>query len=307
MASNKFPSLQELDDERQLNVDKQKPLLTTQSSFMSIAGDPVSASLPVDDVYPVPRANSSRCHIYSLDHYNSLYRKSIDHPDAFWTEIARNTLKWIEPFRTGMRGSLKEGDIRWFEHGKLNVCENCVDRWAEIEPDRVALIWEGDEPDQQLKITYKTLQQQVSKVANMLRALRCRKYDTVTIYMSMIPELVYTVLACARIGVIHSVVFAGYSSASVRERIRDCRSRVVITCDRGFRGGKEVLLKKTMDEALEGIPEVHTCIVFRHPHKPLEDVPMTRLRDVDGSQISAGLGPFFPLGPLDPKNFFFFF
>ncbi|CEM39796.1 unnamed protein product [Vitrella brassicaformis CCMP3155] len=188
-----------------------------------------------------------------------------------------------------------DGHVSWFLNGKLNVCENCVDRWAEETPDRIALIWEGDDPSHSKRITYRDLHTQVCKFANMLKRLGVRKHDTVGIYMPMIPETVYAMLACARLGAIHSVVFAGFSSHSLRDRLDDAHCKVVITADQGVRGGKVIPLKSVMDEALKECPLVEKCIVFKHQG---HDIDWTEGRD-------EAMRPYCPLEPMDNEDLLF--
>ncbi|KAJ3072417.1 acetyl-CoA synthetase [Podochytrium sp. JEL0797] len=211
-------------------------------------------------------------HIASLEEYQQLYKKSIEEPEVFWETIAREEVEWSIPFEDGdvVRGNFAEGSVAWFSSGFLNVCVNCVDRHAAVDPNRTALIHEADEPGQDCKISYGELLVQVSRFANALRSLGVSKGDTVAIYLPMIPQAVYAMLACARIGAVHSVVFAGFSAESLAGRIQDAKSKILITSDQGKRGGKTVHLKQIADLA--------HVIVFRRTGDPM--VPFTAPRDV---------------------------
>lgn len=180
-------------------------------------------------------------------------------------------MTWSKPFETVKHGSFHEGDVAWFLEGELNVSYNCVDRHALSTPDKVAIIHEGDEPDQVRKITYGELLRLVCQMANTLKNLGVRKGDNVAIYMPMIPEALIAMLACARIGAVHSVVFAGFSSDSLRDRVIDCSARVVITSDEGRRGGKNIATKRIVDDALRDYQtHVEHVIVFRRTGSPVD-------------------------------------
>jgi acetyl-CoA synthetase len=196
--------------------------------------------------------------------YFRLYERSLAEPDRFWAEQAQR-LDWIKPF-TKVRSGSFEGDVRiaWYEDGTLNACYNCVDRHLARRAEQTAILWEGDEPGEDRRITYRELHQAVCRFANVLKARGVRKGDRVTIYLPMIPEIAVAMLACARIGAIHSVVFGGFSPDSLVGRIRDCRSTVLITADEGRRGGRTVPLKRNADAALAQCPEVRDVIVVRH-------------------------------------------
>ena len=195
--------------------------------------------------------------------YEQGYRLSIDEPDLFWGEQGR-ILDWFKPY-TKVKNTSFEGDvsIKWFEDGTLNVAANCIDRHLAAKADAVAIIWEGDDPTVARKITYRELHEQVSRLANVLKARGVKKGDRVTIYLPMIPEAAFAMLACARIGAVHSVVFGGFSPDSLIGRIRDAKANVLITADEGVRGGKHVPLKANADVALESCPGVETVIVVK--------------------------------------------
>jgi acetyl-CoA synthetase len=191
--------------------------------------------------------------------------------------MARELLTWHKDFQTVSSGSLKGGDVAWFLEGELNASYNCVDRHAFADPDRVAIIYEADEPADGRNVTYAELLREVSKVAYVLRDMGVRKGDTVAIYLPMVPEAIVALLACARIGAVHSVVFAGFSADSLRDRVIDARSKVVITSDEGKRGGKLIGTKKIVDDALRQCPDVKHTLVFKRTGA---DIPMTPGRDV---------------------------
>ncbi|CAD6898510.1 unnamed protein product, partial [Tilletia controversa] len=172
--------------------------------------------------------------------YEKNYAASLADPDKFWGDLARETISWDVPFKTVSSGSLTEGDITWFPEGQLNAAYNCVDRWAFKNPNKVALLYEADEPNNHKEITFGELLKQVSQAANVLKKLGVKKGDAVIIYLPMIPEAIVSLLACARIGAVHSVVFAGFSAESLRDRANDCEARVLITTDEGKRGGRTI-------------------------------------------------------------------
>ena len=202
-------------------------------------------------IYPVPDATRERT-LITEEKYNEMYARSVDDNEGFWAEQAQR-IDWIKPFTKVKDVSFEKDDlhIRWYEDGTLNVCYNCVDRHLEDKGDEVAIIWEGDDPNRDLKITYSELHERVCKFANALKALGAKKGDRITIYMPMIPEAAVSMLACARIGAVHSVVFGGFSPDALAGRIHDCESNIVITADEGLRGGKGIPLKANVDEAAE--------------------------------------------------------
>ncbi len=214
-------------------------------------------------VFPVPEewARKAWC---DKARYQEMYRQSIENPEAFWGEHGKR-LDWIRPYTKVKDVSYDKEDlhIRWYEDGTLNAAANCLDRHLETRGDQVAIIWEGDEPDQERRITYRELHEEVCKFANALKSLGVRKGDPVTIYMPMIPEAAVAMLACARIGAIHSVVFGGFSPDALAGRIHDASCKYVITADEGVRGGRIVPLKANADKAFESCPTVEKCIVVR--------------------------------------------
>lgn len=211
-------------------------------------------------LYPVPAQIKSSAHI-DRALYQSMYQQSIESPETFWAEQANTFLTWQKPWSQVSKSDLKKGEVAWFIDGKLNVSVNCIDRHLPARANQTALIWEGDDPAEDQQITYQELHDQVCRLANALRERGVKKGDRVCIYMPMIPEASYAMLACARIGAVHSVVFGGFSPEALKDRIQDADCRVVITADEGLRGGKRVPLKKNADIALAQCPNVHTCIV----------------------------------------------
>ena len=229
------------------------------------------------EVHKVPESWAKQAHIDNAG-YLEMYKASVDDPDAFWGEHGLR-VDWIKPF-TRVKNTSYDYDnvsIKWFEDGTLNVCANCVDRHLAKRGDQVAIIWEGDEPDQDDHITYKQLHEHVCKFANVLKANGVKKGDRVTIYMPMVPEAAYAMLACARIGAIHSIVFGGFSPDALAGRINDCESGFIITADEGIRGGRTIPLKVNTDEALKKCPGGEKVLVVRRTGN---DVPWDAGRDI---------------------------
>ncbi|TDY02585.1 acetate--CoA ligase [Thiohalophilus thiocyanatoxydans] len=217
-----------------------------------------------EKIYDIPADFAARANISEAD-YQAMYQRSIDDPEGFWAEQAEKFLSWYKPWDRVLDWSYDADNlyIKWFEGGKLNVAYNCIDRHLEQRGDQTAIIWEGDDPNDAKHITYRELHEQVSKLANVLKERGINKGDRVCIYMPMIPEACYAMLACARIGAVHSVVFGGFSPESLKDRILDSDCRVVITADEGVRGGKHVPLKANTDKALEACPNVHTVLTVQ--------------------------------------------
>ncbi|WCD79690.1 acetate--CoA ligase [Pseudomonas sp. TUM22785] len=195
------------------------------------------------------------------DAYLRLYQQSVDNPEEFWSEQATTFLDWFQPWDRLHSSDLRQGQAEWFKGGKLNVSYNCIDRHLEKRAEQVAIIWEGDNPAESAQITYRKLHQHVCRLANVLKDRGVKKGDRVCIYMPMIPEAAYAMLACSRIGAVHSVVFGGFSPDALRDRILDADCRAVITADEGVRGGKYVPLKQNVDKALKDCPDVSTVVV----------------------------------------------
>jgi len=217
-----------------------------------------------EKVYPVPAAIAAKAHI-NAEQYEVMYKQSIENPDTFWAAQAEQFVTWFKPWEavTDWSFDAENLHINWFKGGKLNVSYNCLDRHLETRGDQVAIIWEGDNPAEDRKITYRELHAEVSKFANVLKASGVKKGDRVCIYLPMIPEAAVAMLACTRVGAAHSIVFGGFSPDSLRDRILDSDCRVVITADESMRGGRSVPLKKNVDTALQECPNVGSVLVVR--------------------------------------------
>ncbi|MEZ4386308.1 MAG: acetate--CoA ligase [Candidatus Krumholzibacteriia bacterium] len=224
------------------------------------------------EVYQPNPAIAGRSHLGSLEEYQRLYRLSLDDPETFWAREAAN-VSWFHPWRQVFDSDYENVDFAWFMGGRLNACYNCVDRHLVERGDQDAIIWAKDEPGEYEHITYRQLKHEVARVANVLKAHDVGKGDRVCIYMPMIPELAYVMLACARIGAIHSIVFGGFSSEAIRDRILDAGCKVVITANEGLRGGKRLALKKTVDRAVDGLDLVRTVLVARRTDNDVEMRP----------------------------------
>ena len=213
-------------------------------------------------LYPVSDHWSENAWI-NKEKYEDMYQESVESPDSFWEKQAAEFLDWSVKWEQVYSADFSKGHSTWFLGGKLNVTANCIDRHLDNRGDQTAIIWEGDDPSEHKKISYKELHEHVSKMGNVLRHRNVKKGDRVCIYMPMIPEAAYAMLACARIGAVHSVVFGGFSPEALKDRILDSDCQVIITADEGYRGGKTVPLKENTDKALESCPRVHTCLVIQ--------------------------------------------
>nr|MCU0674219.1 AMP-binding protein [Myxococcota bacterium] len=233
-------------------------------------------------IYEVPARvrEGAATPISDLDRYREATFRAQTDPDAFWLEVTKARVSWRKTPTLGLQGGFHEihdGPIAWFSDGELNVTETCLDRHLATRGDKVAILWEGDEPGQVRKLTYRELHAEVCKLANALSALGLKKGERAILYMGMVPEAAIAMLACARLGAIHSVVFGGFSADALRDRIRDCGAEIVITQDVGLRGSKHVPLKATVDEALHGTPSVKHVLVYKRTDV---DVAWTEGRDV---------------------------
>ncbi len=226
-------------------------------------------------MYPAEWAK--RAFINAAD-YKKMYQRSLADPDGFWAEQAKR-IHWMRPFSKVKNTSFAKPNvsIKWFEDGATNAAYNCIDRHLHTHRDKTAIIWEGDDPKDSKHITYKELHDEVCRFANILRNRNVKKGDRVTIYMPMIPEAAYAMLACARIGAIHSVVFGGFSPDSLAGRIEDCKSNIVITADEGVRGGRKVPLKANTDAAIAKVGGVDFVVVVKRTGAPVD---MDPVRDV---------------------------
>tara|TARA_B100001287_G_C22684984_1_gene532802 strand:+ start:3272 stop:5194 length:1923 start_codon:yes stop_codon:yes gene_type:complete len=224
------------------------------------------------------------------DQYDSMYLESLNHNDNFWAKQA-DRIEWISKFTKikNVKYSKNDVSIKWFEDGFLNVSYNCIDRYAEKNPDKIAIIWEGDDPNNFRKITYAELLINVCKAANVLKNIGVKKGDRVTIYLTMIPELAYIMLACARIGAVHSIIFGGFSSESIAGRIKDCNSEFVVTADEGVRGGKKIPLKEIADKAMDTCSDIKKCLVVKRTGK---EIKLKENRDLYYDEIAAEVNEF---------------
>lgn len=252
------------------------------------------------DISTFPAADAvRRAAQLSQEDYQRLYRQSIEQPDTFWAEQAKSFLDWINPWHTVHSSDIKTGAAQWFAGGQLNVSYNCIDRHLAQRADQPAFIWEGDDPTKSDKITYRQLHQNVSRLANVLKSRGVKKGDRVCIYMPMIPEAAYAMLACTRIGAVHSVVFGGFSPDALRDRILDADCRTVITADEGVRGGKPVALKQNVDKALASCPNVSTVLVVERTGT---SVNWSEGRDLKYQQALDAASDDCPPEPMDAED-----
>ena len=238
-----------------------------------------------NELFPVQRSIADAA-LVDNERYQEMYRQSVGDPVGFWSEHGKR-IDWIKPYTKIKDVSYAYDDvhIRWYYDGKLNAAANCIDRHLETRGDQTAIIWEGDDPNEDLIITYKELHEHVSKFANGLKAIGAKKGDRICIYMPMIPEAAYAMLACARIGAIHSVVFGGFSPDALGGRIQDCTWNIIITADEGLRGGKPIPLKANTDAALESCPSIEKCITVKRTGG---DINWKNGRDVWYHDLVAG-------------------
>eukprot|EP00405_Crypthecodinium_cohnii_P010369 CAMPEP_0206440150 /NCGR_PEP_ID=MMETSP0324_2-20121206/12609_1 /ASSEMBLY_ACC=CAM_ASM_000836 /TAXON_ID=2866 /ORGANISM="Crypthecodinium cohnii, Strain Seligo" /LENGTH=666 /DNA_ID=CAMNT_0053907855 /DNA_START=39 /DNA_END=2039 /DNA_ORIENTATION=+ len=267
---------------------------------MAAADTIAEKGLPVDEKYDPPSKKTHKYHVDTMEEYKAMYEESVGPNRAkFWAKQAES-LRWKQPFSEVVYEDLQNGDVRWFGGGKINVCDNCVDRWAEKKPDKTAIIYEGDEPTDVKKISWKELQMEVCRVANMYKYFGAKKGDRLTVYMPMIPEAAYVMLASARIGLIHSVVFAGFSADALRDRMVDAQSPWVATADEGLRGKKVIALKNICDDAMKGCESfINTCFVYRRTGG---QVNMQEGRDVWANDVTPGMRPYCPQEDMDSED-----
>ncbi|MGZ8511608.1 MAG: AMP-binding protein, partial [Chitinophagaceae bacterium] len=215
--------------------------------------------------------------VKSYEEYKEAYKKSVEEPETFWADIAQHFL-WRKKWDRVLSWNFKEPKIEWFAGGKLNITENCIDRHLETLRDKPAIIWEPNNPEERTRVvTYERLHKRVCQFAQVLKNNGVKKGDRVCIYMGMVPELAYAVLACARIGAIHSVIFGGFSAQSIADRLDDAKAEYIVTCDGAYRGGKDIPLKAVIDDALIGNKVVKRVIVYTRTRTP---VSMIKGRDV---------------------------
>ena len=240
--------------------------------------------------------------INSLEEYRQQYKLSVEDPEDFWNEKAE-TFEWKKKWDKTLDWEFETPSVKWFLGGKLNITENCLDRHLETRGEQVAILWEPNEPnDPTIKLTYKELHAEVCKFANVLKVNGAKKGDRICLYMPMVPELAIATLACARIGAIHSVVFAGFSAKALADRIEDATGNIVVTADGGFRGAKTVSLKSIVDEALENCPSIEKCIVFQ---RTKEEVTMVADRDVWWHEAMAEASADCPAEEMDSEDMLF--
>jgi len=249
-------------------------------------------------LYDVPADVAAKAYINN-DKYNEMYQRSISDPEGFWAEQAEEFIDWFKPWNKVWDWDYDEATIAWFEGAKLNVSYNCLDRHLASRGDQVAVIWEGDDPGVDKKITYRQLHEDVCKFANVLKSRGVEKGDRVSIYMPMVPEVVVAMLACARIGAIHSIVFGGFSPEALKDRILDSDCRVVITADEGLRGARPVPLKANADKALESCPNVHTVVVVKCTGA---DSAWHEERDVWYHDLMSAASSDCPAEPMDAED-----
>ena len=238
-----------------------------------------------EKIYNVPKDISEHSNV-SESEFQVLYKQSVENPDEFWSSQAESYLDWDKKWEEVKNTNIEKGEIAWFSGGKLNASVNCIDRHLPKDKNKIAFIWEGDDPEESKNITYQDLHDEVCKFSNVLKARGVKKGDRVCIYMPMIPEATYAMLACARIGAIHSVVFGGFSPESLKDRILDSDCQTVITADEGLRGGKTIPLKRNVDEALEGCSNVHTVLVITRTEA---EIPWNEDCDVRYEEISKNV------------------
>ncbi len=251
-----------------------------------------------DKTYPVAKAFAKQANINKAQ-YEEMYKRSIEDSDAFWAEQAEEFVTWTKKWDKVLEWDFSKADIKWFKGGKLNVAYNCLDRHLESRGDQTAIIWEGDDPGDDKRITYRELYEDVCKLGNVLKSRGVKKGDRVCIYLPMIPEAAVAMLACARIGAVHSVVFGGFSPDSLRDRILDSGCQALITADQGLRGGKSVPIKANADIALNECPNVHTSLVVKRTGG---DVDWKEGRDVWYDELMAGASADCPPEEMDAED-----
>ena len=253
-------------------------------------------------VFPVPERVREKSYIKGRSEYERLYKESIENPDAFWARMAEERLTWFKPFDKNKVSDCSFGDdlhVKWFEGGTLNVSYNCLDRHLEKKKNKAAIIFEGNDPSDWKVYTYFDMYREVNKCANVLKGLGVKKGDRVSIYLPMIAELAITMLACTRIGAVHSIVFGGFSAEALRDRINDCKAEILITCDGTYRGAKAVPQKANADKALEECPSIRTQIVVKRTGL---EVPMKDGRDQWYEALMADAAPYCEPEKMDAED-----
>lgn len=251
-----------------------------------------------DESIPVSTLNASIAHINKTK-YQKLYQQSVEDPETFWSEQAKQFIHWIKPWNSVLTGSFAENNVIWFQGGVLNASYNCLDRHLSTHKKRTAIIWESDNPNISQTITYQDLFSRVCAFANVLKILGIKKGDSICIYLPMIPEVVVAMLACARIGAIHSVVFAGFSAEALKTRILDAHCKLVITANEGLRGNKTIPLKNNVDQALRDCPKVKNVLVIKRTDNKIN---MQEKRDVWYHQFLDKITDQCPFEPMDAND-----
>ncbi len=251
-----------------------------------------------EKIFPVTDSIAHKSHL-NPETFEQLYQRSLDNPQEFWAEQAGEHLHWHKPWQSVCSGTFSDANSKWFSGAKLNASYNCIDRHLERKANESAIIWEGDDPAESMHISYQELHDSVCRLANALKSRGVRKGDRVCIYMPMIPEAAYAMLACARIGAVHSVVFGGFSPESIKDRILDSDCQAVITADEGVRGGKTIPLKENVDKALMNCPNVHTVIVVKRTNG---QVPWNEPRDVCYHKITERSASTCEPEPMDAED-----
>jgi len=248
--------------------------------------------------YPVKKSIEAKAHIKGLEAYQEMYNRSLKDPEGFWLEAAK-TLTWFHNPEKASSGDFSHVNYSWFQGGKLNASYNCLDRHLQKRAHKTALIWAKDEPGEYKNITYQELYENVCRLTNLLSSLGVKKGDRVCIYLPMVPEIVYSVLACARLGAVHSVVFAGFSSDALKGRVMDTECKVLITANEGIRGGKKIALKSITDEALQGVKCVESVLVV---NRTTANVPMKEGRDLSYEEEIKKHRPVAPCETMDAED-----
>lgn len=254
--------------------------------------------MSIEKVYPVKKEIAENAHI-TAETYQKLYQQSIADPESFWNEQANHFLDWSKPWESTLEFDYPKGEINWFKGGKLNVSVNCLDRHLASRADQTAIIWEGDNPNNDKKITYKQLHQQVCKFANVLKTQGVKKGDRICIYLPMIAEAATVILACTRIGAVHSIVFGGFSANALKDRIIDSDCKFLICADEGYRGGKTIPLKVSVDTAVQDCPQLEKVIVIQNTGNPINWVEN---RDIWYHEAMATASDHCPAEEMDAED-----